>query len=131
MSEILDCGHPPSEHGEHTTGYGYDRQDRRYCYECCSALTRAEMVKSGIVDGYVDVPARQITSWPGRPLLTITRLRMQPRAFGTRWTELAHVWAKDDRGAEWYGKGGGDGMCITMRQLGRKSNTQGTQEVTT
>jgi hypothetical protein len=43
QEQILDCGHVPSEHGPHTTGYGTDADGKRHCFECCAKKDRERM----------------------------------------------------------------------------------------
>lgn len=78
----LDCGHEPSEHGPHTTGYGEDRDGKRYCYDCCAERERAAMIEHGKATLYLvkdsgyqrpTVGSEQasdrawiITDWPGK-----------------------------------------------------------------
>lgn len=63
----LDCGHEPSPHGEHTTGYGTDPvTGKTRCWECCAVVDRASMVEHGdskrlplyLHEGHV-------SNWPG------------------------------------------------------------------
>ena len=67
MPEILECGHEPSPHGAHTTGYGYYADGTRHCYECCAAHDLAAMCSHGRVALYlVKRPAGYVaTNWPG------------------------------------------------------------------
>lgn len=68
-TEILDCGHPPSEHESYTTGYGV-MDGKRYCYDCCATQERETMIQHGKTDLYLvhrpDNMTSEITDWPGR-----------------------------------------------------------------
>lgn len=44
---MLTCGHEPSKHSEHTTGYGTDREGRTFCYECLASIDTGAMLKDG------------------------------------------------------------------------------------
>lgn len=62
MSEILDCGHPPSEHSNFTTGYGVDSEGRKHCYACCAERDKAEMIKTGRATLYLS--GKEVSNWP-------------------------------------------------------------------
>jgi hypothetical protein len=68
----LDCGHPPSEHSDFTTGYGTDDQGKRSCYDCCAKQERAAMIKTGRGTLYLTSAAANgrmcdfLTDWPGK-----------------------------------------------------------------
>lgn len=64
---VCDCGHPPSPHGEPTTGYGTDLDGKTYCYDCCADRERQRMIETGKATLYY---ARRpdgwfVTDWPG------------------------------------------------------------------
>lgn len=82
--KILDCGHPPSPHGEHTTGYGTNSAGKTLCYECCAKRDIEQMQADGKTVLYlvkaneqdpapngfnglngVKVSRWQVTNWPG------------------------------------------------------------------
>lgn len=42
----LDCGHYPSEHSEHTTGYVITKGGMKICRQCCAEHDRQEMIRS-------------------------------------------------------------------------------------
>jgi hypothetical protein len=46
-NSLCDCGHPPSEHSEHTTGYGIDKDSKTHCWSCCAEQDKAQMIKDG------------------------------------------------------------------------------------
>lgn len=67
MEEILDCGHPPSDHGPHTTGFGTDNEGRRYCWHCCGRQDEAFMREHGRISLYLCREGGQwkVSNWPG------------------------------------------------------------------
>lgn len=67
---ILDCGHTPSEHTPHTTGYGTDSKGHTYCYSCCARLDNEQMLKDGQIALYLS--DSKVTNWPGSLEFTVT-----------------------------------------------------------
>lgn len=63
MTEVLECGHEPSEHAAFTTGYGRDKDGNRHCYECCAKNDREAMIRDGRATLYLT--DKGITNWPG------------------------------------------------------------------
>lgn len=98
---ILDCGHTPSEHGPHTTGYATSRDGKKSCYECAAASELQDMNESGRAtlyfvkrpDGY------HVTNWTGK---------LDFKAYGTRKSRhniggtRFDFWFKVN-GKEWHG----------------------------
>lgn len=66
--ELLECGHIPSPHGAHTTGYGTDADGNRHCYDCCAEYDREQMRKDGKAVLYLTLGADGggycVTNWP-------------------------------------------------------------------
>ena len=72
--ELLDCGHAASPHSSITTGYGVDRDGKKYCYACCAERDVASMKEHGDATMYLTkednphAPGHKrhvITNWPG------------------------------------------------------------------
>ena len=61
--KLCDCGHPPSEHAEFTTGYGTDSDGKTACYACCAEKDKERMIQTGRAVLYLS--NRKITNWPG------------------------------------------------------------------
>lgn len=84
----LDCGHPPSDHGPHTTGYGIDPvTGARSCYQCCADKERVSMIETGRATLYLvlrTVPV-SLGDTDGRPLADTIELRTNPKATVARW----------------------------------------------
>ena len=80
MAMKLDCGHEPSPHGEHTTGYGIVN-NKKFCYECCAEMDKKQMREEGRITLYLGVQWKngtmfnkltkivhcknELTNWPG------------------------------------------------------------------
>jgi len=109
---------PPPPAGSCTTGYARDNRRRKVCYACCLKTDMAYMHKHGVISAYVGENKNEITNWPGGVLLRVTYSATRSHNL---WAcrQLLHVWAVDDKGRRWYGKGAGPGICITMRRLAR------------
>lgn len=71
--ELLECGHPESEHSEITRGYGTDAQGNRHCYTCCAEQDKAQMRNQGRITLYLTTKPdlggsygdAEISNWPG------------------------------------------------------------------
>ena len=61
-AELLECGHPESEHSSSTRGYGV-LNGKRHCYECCAKMDKEQMRKDGKTTLYLS--KNRITNWPG------------------------------------------------------------------
>jgi len=76
-TEILECGHPPSAHSEHTTGFGVAKDGKRLCWECCAtedkeamrATGRATLYLTGKDGGYT------VGNWPGALKIHVQEFR--------------------------------------------------------
>lgn len=68
-NNLLDCGHPASEHSNFTTGYGEDpKTGKKFCYACCAERDKDDMRKTGHATLYLT--EKGITNWPGSLILT-------------------------------------------------------------
>ena len=61
--ELLDCGHPESEHSSITRGYGTMPDGTKHCYDCCANMDRESMIETGKATLYL--ADGKITNWPG------------------------------------------------------------------
>ena len=132
--EVLDCGHEASPHGEHTTGYGIDRNEKKHCYACCAENDRKEMIETGRATLYLtggigvykdkfgankrEVSAEKypgkITNWPGSlefPLFHIALGRHNIARY------RYDVWFTGPDGKQWHGVTYGDNtqLCHCKR----------------
>ena len=126
--EICDCGHAPSEHSEHTTGYGTDGDGKTYCYQCCAERDLKAMNDSGsywlylTMDNdnawyrmgckvYNNKPAHA-SNWPGSLKFTVTKLtKGKHNIAGCRYD----AWFKVPNGDKydlWHGVQYGDNTQI-------------------
>ena len=104
----LDCGHPPSEHSDCTTGYGIDKNGKKHCYTCCGERDKADMRSSGKATLYLSSkPHPQfdwqkryfVSNWPGSLLIEVGFVKKgRHNIAGTR----CDVWFTFE-GAEWHG----------------------------
>jgi hypothetical protein len=100
---ILDCGHEPSEHSEHTTGYGQDSEGKRYCYACCAQRDRENMIRDGRITLYLtreDNGSWWVGNWPGSAKFKVGSYRKG----GHNIARTRHdVWFMGPDGKEWHG----------------------------
>jgi len=114
--DMLDCGHEPSPHNVHTTGYGEDADGKRYCYACCGEREREDMKASGRAFLYLAGPetAPYVTDWPGTfklPVLAMKRGRHN--VAGVR-TDVWFIF----NGQRWHGTRMGDnGTYVRCRRI--------------
>ena len=114
----LDCGHAPSPHGEHTTGYGVDLQGRKICWACCADRDRQEMLDKGKIILYL-TPANlrdtapngfrgldgekvsrwQVSNWPGSLKFNAYAKKGAHNIAGSRYD----AWFTGPDGKEWHG----------------------------
>lgn len=102
---ILDCGHRPSTHGEHTTGtahYG----DKEICCDCAGEVDRKAMIESGrsrTLPLYLtsSTPgAGEVTNWPGSLRFKVIRSTHGSHNIGGKRTD---VWFLGPDGFVWHG----------------------------
>ena len=72
------------------------------------------------VGAYLSGDGKHITGWKGNILATVTR--HSTSRTGWHGSRITHIQAVDQFGGLWYGKGAGNGMCITIRPM--KGNTK-------
>src|SRR3990167_8673081 len=102
MSNLLDCGHPPSEHSEITTGYGTDKDGKKHCYACCADNDRKAMIADGRATLYlIGKPGEhEITNWPGSLRFNPFRVRKGRHNMArTRYD----AWFTGPDGKKWHG----------------------------
>lgn len=111
---VLDCGHVPSVHGPHTTGYGRFG-DRYLCYACCAQQDLEQLRTATKVVQYISSDGKNLTNWPGHVLGTVLY-------FGAKHPfsqERRYVRVRDTSGGEWSGVGA-PGMYATLRRCNLK-----------
>ena len=118
--EMLDCGHPESDHSDFTRGYGKDAEGHRYCYDCCHARDLDSMARDGRIDAYLSSDGNSITNWPGNKLATVMQEYQTSAGGFARRTEITRVVARAADGSLWHGRGPGRGMYIRLRRYTTK-----------
>jgi hypothetical protein len=99
---ILDCGHKPSAHSKHTTGYGQCEDGKVICYNCCAVRDKQTMIDSG---RSCDLPLYlhanlEVTNWPGTLRFRVTNIRKGYHNIGRTRTD---VWFNGPDGFVWHG----------------------------
>lgn len=112
-NRILDCGHKPSPHSDCTTGTAHTQDGREICWECSYQQELKAMSQSDRYSGYISEDGKQITTWPGQTLATITYLHTGNHNMAGKMTYFRAV-AKD--GSHWHGRGHGLGMLCHLRR---------------
>ncbi len=106
MNELLDCGHPASEHSEITTGYGRDENGKTFCYACCAEGDKQYMREHGKITLYlVNRNGKYfVTNWP-------SSLEFKVTGFSKGFHNIARtrydVWFTFE-GQNWHGVQYGD-----------------------
>jgi hypothetical protein len=106
MAEILECGHAPSPHGEHTTGYGVDIHGARFCYECAAKRDRADMLATGRATLYLT--DKGLTNWPGSLFIIVSERKTGRHNMARVRYDVWFTFG----GAEWHGVQYGDNTQI-------------------
>lgn len=124
--EVLECGHPESEHSSITRGYGTMPNGDRHCYACCANTDRADMIATGRATLYLTSRDRkegdkyegpsdpngkvwEATNWPGS-----LRFRVgHPRKGRHNMARVRYdVWFAGPDGKSWHGAQFGDNTQI-------------------
>jgi len=111
--QLLDCGHPASDHGPHTTGTAHTPDGREICWECANKEERESLRTGNTYMAYLSGDGKALTTWTGGHLARVTRLWAVPNNFAGR---LLRFRAVDVHGAEWYGTSPGRGMYARMHR---------------
>jgi hypothetical protein len=113
---LLDCGHPESDHSDFTTGYGKDAEGRKYCYACCTARDKDAMKADGQITAYLSSDGKTVTNWPGNTLATVMSEREGSAGGFAARTTVTRIWARAEDGSLWHGRGPGRGMYLRLRR---------------
>ena len=114
---VLDCGHKPNPHSEHTTGTGRTPDGLELCWDCCNSNERRYMAQANHYHGYLtrDAAERpQISTWPGGELARVTEYRETKAGFGCG--ERVYFRATDSYGGKWYGSSPGFEMFARLHR---------------
>lgn len=118
----LNCGHLPSDpqlvYGTGdpmTTGYGTDRDGKKYCHECCAQRDIALMKCSGEADLYLSQrgSALVISTWPGKVISQrVLKLKEWRNNFGDYRVAVRFTF----NGEIWSGIGPGPGQYLRCKR---------------
>lgn len=110
----LTCGHPESEHGEHTRGYAELADGSRICYACAEAREKSELLTHDTHTAYL--VGDTLTGWPGWVIARMTRQwNSAIGGFMGRQT-IVRFQAVDVHGQKWYGTSPGNHMYARMHK---------------
>lgn len=110
----LDCGHEPTvTDSTFTNGTARDRDGKTFCYDCASKPDIEAVERGEELYAYVSGDGKRITTWPGNELMRVTRNISARTGFYN--SKVHYIRAVSPNGREYYGKNGGNGMCIRMR----------------
>lgn len=116
MVDLLECGHPESDHSDITRGYGRDSEGNRHCYDCCLEIEKESMRKTGQVFAYHS--GYSVTIWPGNVISNdVYVLSHSMDNFGGERTYLRFMF----EGEIWSGFSMGEGMYLRARRTKLKS----------
>lgn len=73
---ILDCGHKPSKHDSHTTGYGQDANGKTFCFDCCALQDKEHMRTDKKITLYLVENNQYVTNWPNTLRIKVNNSRV-------------------------------------------------------
>lgn len=118
---LCNCGHPPSPHGEHTTGYGIDADGKTQCWSCCAEQDKACMREHGKITLYLASKSPSpsewhITNWPGSlDLPAFNMTKSHGWGFGRRYDIVTGRFRFE--GELWSFRNAGDNQIARCRRL--------------
>jgi hypothetical protein len=118
---ILDCGHKPSMHGTWTTGTAHTTDGREICWECADKEIMASLLTEDKIYAYLDKDEdgnRSVITWTGGHLAKVYDVTGINAGFCRGSLSFN---ATDVHGQEWYGRGGGWGVCCWMKKKKKRS----------
>lgn len=107
QTTVCDCGHPPSAHGSHVTGYGVDMEGKTACYDCCAKQERQMMIETGKATLYYtrEGDGWFVVDWPGHLRFKATGNRQSRHNWGRIRSDF---WFVGPDGFIWHGYQIGD-----------------------
>lgn len=112
--ETLDCGHAPTvTDSKLTNGIARDADGKTFCYDCASKPDIEAVERGEEVFAYISCDGKQVTTWPGNPLMRVTYNGTARTGFYD--STIHYIRAVAPNGREYYGKNGGNGMWIKMK----------------
>lgn len=113
----LDCGHDVDA----TRGLGIGTgvcvtvDERRICYNCADDAERESMREGRPALAYLSSDGRNVTTWPGGILGTVTRETVRTM-YGFCRSERTFVRVTAFDGSAWHGSGIGRGCYVRLRK---------------
>ena len=103
-TRILDCGHTPSAHSEHTTGTAHTRDEKEICWTCAALMEIGEMCKAGKAtlywSKYASPVGWRVSNWPGFLMFEHIRVTSGQHNIGRTRDD---VWFVGPDGYIWHG----------------------------
>lgn len=108
-TEILDCGHAPTEtDSKISNGIARDAAGNTMCYKCAADRLKADALADKVFVAYVSTDGKWITTWDGQRIGTVHRRTVS--GFKAYYRVTAY-------GKIWYGQGPSEsGTYVTLRQ---------------
>lgn len=108
VPKVLDCGHPPTNDGPLSTGYGTDRAGKTFCYACCAENDKKAMIEDGRACMYLvsnkdhrSNVVYNVTNWLGSLKFQVYHHRVgKHNIAGSR----IDAWFKGPDGFVWHAK---------------------------
>jgi hypothetical protein len=114
---LLDCGHQASPHSDCTTATGHF-DGRELCWDCCNEIEREAFAKAQHYTAYLSGGGKQITTWPGGVLATVTALWAVRNNFAG---EILRIRCVAPDSSQWYGTAPGRGMYCRLHRSNREA----------
>lgn len=96
---ILDCGHEPSAHSEHTTGTAHTHDNKVICWDCAAMGDLGRMLKDGNSRRLpLYLHGDNVSNWPGTLSFPVMGQRKGYHNIGRTRTDIwfvgpdAHIW---------------------------------------
>jgi hypothetical protein len=112
----LDCGHKPTPRTGIGTGYATTDDNRLVCYDCANSHELYRMNAADNFMGYLSSDGKNITTWTGFKLATVTHSRVRSNGGFAASSTRVYFNAVDAMGNRWYGSGPGGGMYCRIHR---------------
>lgn len=127
-NRILDCGHFPSPHSEHTTGTARTSDGKEICWECAAKTELDDMINTGTVFMYLEVNnnrPKAVANWTGHNRLAISSWKRGGHNIAGSRTDFWFVGPDDFwwHGVQ-YGQLSGGYYCRCYRTKDRATNEE-------
>jgi hypothetical protein len=124
-TQIIHCANcgavcPPAPPQGGASGYAITQDNRKICYSCSDNMQREELKdRSRPFFAYVSSDGKEITTWTGGKLMTVTISRpcqLTRQSFLHDRRAYRSIRARDIHGKNWAGRGSA-GIAIKMRAI--------------